>query len=110
MAESRSVKAVDAPCMAVPPDMLILVLAAGDAVREDAMAPFVVVVAFFLDERESEMRGPEADGGGFAVMGKVMGFALSVINGNWVASGRDCLRARLSATWSLCRCRAGRAR
>lgn len=109
MAESRSVKAVDAPCMAVPPDMLILVLAAGEAVREDAMAP-LVVVAFFLDERESEMRGPEADGGGFAVMGKVVGFALSVINGNWVASGRDCRRARLSATWSLCRCRAGRAR
>ena len=107
MAESRSDNAVEAPCMAVPPDMLIFVFGAGEEFREDCEVPFE---ACFLGESESDTRGPEADGGCFAVIGRLESFALSVINGIWVASGRSCRRAKLSATWSLCLCREGAAR
>ena len=58
MAESRSVRVVEAPCIGVPPERAILVLGAGEAVRE-----------FERDEvrtfGRSEMRGPWAEGGGF---------------------------------------------
>ena len=53
MAESRSVRVVDAPCIDVPPERLILVLGAGDDVREE--------VRTF---GRSEMSSPAADGGG----------------------------------------------
>lgn len=35
MAESRSERAVEAPCIAVPPERVTLALGAGDEVRED---------------------------------------------------------------------------
>ena len=56
---TRSWRVVDAPCMELPPATLILVLGAGEEVREDVREP----------ERtlgRSEIRCPDADGGGLA--------------------------------------------
>lgn len=56
MAESKSLIIEDAPCMEVPPDILILALAfrAGDAVLDA-----------FREGIASDISGPAADGGGF---------------------------------------------
>jgi hypothetical protein len=55
MAESSSVRAVEAPCMGVPPVIFILVFGAGEEVRE---AGALLEVGF-----RSDMRWPAADGG-----------------------------------------------
>lgn len=55
MAESRAVRAVDGPCMGVPPVMFTLVLGAGEEVRE---AGALLEVGFM-----SDMRWPAAEGG-----------------------------------------------
>jgi hypothetical protein len=55
MAESRAVRAVDAPCMGVPPVMLTLVLGAGEDVRE---AGALLEAGF-----RSDIRWPAAEGG-----------------------------------------------
>ena len=67
---------VDAPCIELPPATLILVLGAGEETREDVREP----------ERtlgRSEIRCPDADGGGLAAGVEVAGVPL----GNWRASG-----------------------
>jgi hypothetical protein len=64
IAESKSESAVLAPCIAVPPEMLIFAFGAGEAVREDC-----VDAPFFFGANESEINGPEADGGAFEVIG-----------------------------------------
>lgn len=53
MAESRSLMVEELPCIDVPPERLILVLGAGEDVRD--------VLTF----GRSETREPAADGGGF---------------------------------------------
>lgn len=60
IAESRAERAVEAPCIGVPPVMVTLVLdfGAGEEVRE------VGLELLFLRDLRSEMRGPEAEGGG----------------------------------------------
>lgn len=55
MAESSSVRAVEAPCMGMPPVMFTLVLGAGEEVREAG--------ALFEVGLKSDMRWPAADGG-----------------------------------------------
>lgn len=55
IAESRAVRAVDAPCMGVPPVMLTLVFGAGEEVRD---AGALLEVGF-----RSDIRWPAADGG-----------------------------------------------
>lgn len=55
MAESRAVRAVDAPCMGVPPVMLTLVFGAGEEVRD--------VGALLEEGFRSDMRWPAAEGG-----------------------------------------------
>jgi hypothetical protein len=75
MAESRPVRAVDAPCIGVPPVMLTLAFGAGDAVRE---AGALLEVGF-----RSDMRCPAAEGGVRGV-------------GGWVTAGRF-WRAKLFA-------------
>ena len=52
MAESRSLRVAEAPCMDVPPDKAIFALGVGEEVRE---------VCRTLGR--SEIRGPMADGG-----------------------------------------------
>lgn len=82
---TRSWRVVDAPCMELPPVTLILVFGAGEEVLEDVREP----------ERtlgRSEIRCPDADGGGLAVG---VGFA-GVPFGNWRASGWS-LRAKVFA-------------
>ena len=58
MAESKSLIIEDAPCMEVPPDILILALAftAGDAVLDA-----------FREGIASDISRPAADGGGFGL-------------------------------------------
>ena len=73
IAESRSCRVVEAPCMDAPPAILIVVLGAGEEVREDVREP----VRTF---GRSDIRGPEAEGGGLSD-GPV------VVFGNWRASG-----------------------
>jgi hypothetical protein len=51
MADSRSLRAADAPCMAVPPATVTLALGFGEEVLEDLV---------------SEINCPAADGGSFA--------------------------------------------
>lgn len=59
MAESRSDRAVLAPCMAIPPEMFTFVLVgAGEEFRED----------LFEVDSESEINGPEAEGGALDVV------------------------------------------
>ena len=53
IAESRSLRVVEAPCMDVPPERLILVFGAGEEVREEVRT-----------SGRSEMRLPAAEGGG----------------------------------------------
>ena len=53
MAESRSLIVDELPCIDVPPERLILVLGAGEEVRE------------VLTSGRSEISEPAADGGGF---------------------------------------------
>ena len=54
---TRSCKVVDAPCMELPPATLIFVLGVGEEVREDVLERTL---------GRSEMRWPDADGGGLA--------------------------------------------
>ena len=98
MAESRSDSVEDAPCMAVPPEILILVFGAGDGFLDDCAE------AAFLGLSESDMSGPAAEGGAFAVIEFVVAAASSVISGICVASGGLSRSARFSATTSLCFC------
>lgn len=56
---TRSCRVVDAPCMGLPPTMLILVLDAGEEVREDVREPTRTL-------GRSEIRCPDAEGGGLA--------------------------------------------
>ena len=67
IAESKSERVVEAPCMAGPPVRVIFVLfcGAGDAVRG----------VFVRTLGRSEIRGPEAEGGGLEGVGR------------WTASG-----------------------
>lgn len=91
MAASRSAVAVEAPAIGVPPAMETLVLGfgegAGEVVRDLLGGGF----------RASEMRGPDADGGGFGVEcrdgGPVEGPDAG--SGTCSASGLSC-RARVS--------------
>lgn len=62
----------EAPCIDEPPEMAIVVLGAGDEVRE---GPFELGREVVRTLGRSEMRGPEAEGGGLEVMG------------NWRAEG-----------------------
>lgn len=64
MAESRSESADDAPCIAVPPEMLTLALGAGDAVLEE----LVEVALGFRGDKLSDMSDPAADGGALAAV------------------------------------------
>ena len=75
---TRSCRVVDAPCMELPPVTLILVLDAGDEVREDAREPKRTF-------GRSEIRCPDAEGGGLAAGVEVADTAF----GNWRASGRS---------------------
>ncbi len=73
---TRSCRVVDAPCIALPPATLILVLGAGEEVLEDVREP----------ERtlgRSDIRCPDAEGGGLAAGVEVVGATF----GNWRASG-----------------------
>jgi hypothetical protein len=63
MAESRAVRAVEAPCMGVPPVIFTLVLGAGEEVREAGALLEVGI--------RSDIRWPAADGGFRAVGGWV---------------------------------------
>jgi hypothetical protein len=101
MAESRLERVEDAPCIAVPPEMLTLVFGAGDGFLEDCAE------AAFLGLSESDISGPAAEGGGFDVIGFVVAAASSVISGICVASGGLSRSARFSATTSLCFCLEG---
>lgn len=60
MAESRSCSVVDAPCIDLPPATLILALGAGEEVREDVREPMRTL-------GRSEIRCPDAEGGGLTV-------------------------------------------
>lgn len=67
---------MDAPCIALPPATLILVLGAGEEVLEDVREP----------ERtlgRSEIKRPDADGGAFTAGVEVA----DEVFGNWRASG-----------------------
>lgn len=67
---------MDAPCIEVPPATLILVLGAGEEVLDDVREP----------ERtlgRSEIKCPDAEGGGFTAGVEVAGETF----GNWRASG-----------------------
>lgn len=76
MAESRSWRVVDAPCIELPPATLILVLGAGEEVLDDVREP----VRTF---GRSEIRCPDAEGGGLAAVVDAAGATF----GNWRASG-----------------------
>ena len=88
---TRSCRVVDAPCMALPPTTLILALGAGEDVREDVREPNRLL-------GRSEMRCPDAEGGGLEAGVEVAGTAF----GNWRASGWS-ERARVLAR--VCPCR-----
>ena len=66
MAESRAVRAVEAPCIGVPPVMFTFAFGTGEDVR--------VVGALLGTGFTSEMRWPAAEGGGRGV-------------GAWIAAG-----------------------
>lgn len=66
---TRSCRVVDAPCMELPPVILILVLGAGDEVREDVREPKRTL-------GRSEIRCPDAEGGGLAAGVEVADTAL----------------------------------
>lgn len=94
IAESRSDKVVLAPCMAVPPEILIFVFAgAGEEVRE------VLVEA----GRESEINGPEADGGGLGETVREAVVDLGI--GNCTASGLSCNASAVANCGSFFLCR-----
>ena len=65
IAESKSARVVEAPCMDEPPEMEMVVLGAGDEFLEGCLELGREVV---LTLGRSEMRGPEA-GGGLEVLG-----------------------------------------
>ena len=90
IALSKSDKAVEAPCIAVPPVMLTLVFGAGEAVLEDCAD------GCLRGAKESDISGPAADGGGLDVMGLVVAEAPSVMSGILVASGARSRSAKLS--------------
>lgn len=73
---TRSWRVVDAPCIELPPATLILVLGAGEEVLDDVREP----VRTF---GRSEIRCPDAEGGGLAAVVDVAGATF----GNWRASG-----------------------
>lgn len=66
MAESRAVRAVDAPCMGVPPVILTLVLGAGEDVRE---AGALLEAGFRSDIRWPAAEGGVRDVGGWVTVG-----------------------------------------
>lgn len=78
MAESRALRAVDAPCIGVPPVIYIFVLfvlfGSGDEVRDTG-----ALLGLTL---RSDIRGPAAEGGAFGAR-------------CWMASGRACTGAVL---------------
>ena len=93
IAESRSLRAVEAPCIGIPPDRLILVLGAGEGVRDEV-----------LTLGTSEIREPAADGGGLGD-----GFRDDEMDdeegmGSWRASGAS-ERASALAKGGSFRCR-----
>jgi hypothetical protein len=81
MAESKSLIIEDAPCMEVPPDILILALAfrAGDAVLDA-----------FREGIASDISGPAADGGGFGLGIGLVEVELGCSNGTCNASDFSC--------------------
>ena len=88
---TRSCRVVDAPCIALPPTTLILALGAGEEVREDVREPKRTL-------GRSEMRCPDAEGGGLAAGVEAAGTAF----GNWRASGWS-ERAKVFARLGPCR-------
>lgn len=76
MAESRSLRAVEAPCMGIPPDKLTLALGAGEEVRDDV-----------LTLGRSEIREPAADGGSLGDGFREDAMDDEVGIGTWRASG-----------------------
>lgn len=70
MAASNSLITDEAPCMEVPPVMLILVFegAAGEEVREAFREELLLL------DLKSEIRVPAAEGGGFGVGALTLGF------------------------------------
>ena len=77
--------------MALPPTMLILALGAGDEVLEDVREPKRTL-------GRSDMRCPDAEGGGLAAGVEVAGTAF----GDWRASGWS-ERAKVFARLDPCR-------
>ena len=77
--------------MALPPTMLILALGAGDEVLEDVREPNRTL-------GRSDMRCPDAEGGGLAAGVEVAGTAF----GDWRASGWS-ERAKVFARLGPCR-------
>ena len=72
MAESRSLRVVEAPCIGVPPERAILVLGAGEEVREFVVRTF----------GRSERRVPAADGGGLGDAVREVGLDPELTLGN----------------------------
>ena len=73
---TRSCRVVAAPCIALPPVTLILVLGAGEEFRDGVREPKRTL-------GRSEIRCPDAEGGSLVDGVEVAGAAL----GNWRASG-----------------------
>ena len=84
MAESKSERAVLAPCMAVPPAMEIFVFVgagAGEAVLDG--------LPLFEEGIRSEISGPAAEGGGFEML-RVVGIGPCTASGlSWSANVFD---------------------
>ena len=78
MAESRSARALEAPCIGVPPERLTVVLGVGEDVRE---------LWALRTLGRSESRGPEAEGGGLGdAVRDVVGVEVVGL-GSWRAAG-----------------------
>lgn len=75
IAESRSEREDEAPCICVPPVMLTLAFGAGGTFREDCEE------VGLRGDRESDTRGPAAEGGAFAVID------FAVIDASFVTRG-----------------------
>ena len=91
MAESRSWRVVDAPCMDAPPAMLTVVLfGAGEELREGVREPVRTL-------GRSDIKGPEADGGGLSE-------DEAVVLGNWRAAGLSDNASVFANAGSWCCC------
>ena len=100
IALSRSESVVEAPCMAMPPEIETFVFDEGAGAGEEVREPLP------LEFRASEIKGPEAEGGGFAAAVVLLRDAVAVAvavavvedvgTGDWIASGFSC-RARTLA-------------